>query len=144
MHGSWINSLGAELMGDPGALASSLLQKHFPKFGTFRKSCTYKEVDDSTYNTATGSATPVVLSSTSIEIIFDEFSFTQTQSSTIQGDESNILQIDRKAIFPSLDLAVTPKVNDLIVEGTTTWRVMGISLDPKPAHYELHLRPVNG
>ena len=131
-------------MGEPGALAASLLQKHFPKFGTFRKSCTYNEVGDSGYDTTIGTVTPVVLSSTSIEIIFDEFTFTQTQASTMQGDETRILQIDMKAIFPSLDLSVTPKVNDLIVQDTTTWRVMGISLDPKPAHYELHVRPVDG
>lgn len=131
-------------MSDPGALAASLLQKHFPKFGTFRKSCTYKEMADSTYNATTGAVTAVVTSTTTINIIFDEFGFTVVNAATSQGDELNILTIDRKAIFPALDLSISPKVNDLIVEGSTTWRVMGISLDPKPAHYELHVRPVDG
>jgi hypothetical protein len=131
-------------MSDPGALAANLLQKNFPKFGTFRKLCTYKDVADPIHDPSTDEVTPVTNSSTQIYIIFDEFNFTLTQAAIMQGDESNIISVDRKAIFPALDLPVVPKVHDLIVEGSTTWRVMGLSRDPKPAHHELHVRPING
>jgi len=131
-------------MSDPGARSASLLQKHFPKFGTFRKKCTYVVVGVSVYNAAAGTTTPVVVSThTNLYIIFDEFGFTETQAQQIQPDETRVMSVDRKAVFPSLDLSVTPSVNDEITdEGGQKWRVMGLSNDPKPAHHALHVRPI--
>ncbi len=131
-------------MSDPGAKAASLMQKHFPKFGTFRKKCTYVVLGDSVYNAAAGTTTPTVVSThPDLYIIFGEFGFTETQSQQIQPDETPILSVDRKAGFPSLDLSVTPEVNHEITdEDGQKWRVMGLSNDPKPAYHELHVRPI--
>ena len=132
-------------MTDYGTLAATILQKNFDKFGSFRKLCTYTSVGDSVYDPVTGVVVESIASTQPVYIIFDEFSFTTTIAGVMQPDDSSIKEIDKKAIFPSLDLAVTPKVNDKITDDNSViWRVMGISIDPKPAHYELHVRPISG
>lgn len=132
-------------MVDPGLLATQLLQKNFPKFGSFRKSCVYHSMLDMEYDPETGSTTEIPNPENppqDLYIIFDEFGFTKNQSGERQNLEEPILSIDKKAIFPSLDLPFMPRVNDQIVdEENLVWIVIGISEDPKPAHFELHVRP---
>lgn len=132
-------------MEDPGELAARLVQKHMPKLGTLRKSCTYKEMTDDTYDTSNGNATDVsVATFPGIMIVFAAFNFTKTLAGIMQNDEKVILDIDKKAIFPSLDLSIAPKVNDQIVAPDgVIWRVMGIGGDPKPAIHTLHVRPLD-
>lgn len=132
-------------MADPGALAASLIQTHFPKFGTNRKECDYRQMGETTYNTATQTGTPVISQThPGLFIIFANFNFTQTQAGEMQKDGEPILSIDKKAIFPALDLPFPPQANDRIVDDENiVWRVMGISGDPKPAIHTLHVRPLN-
>lgn len=126
-------------MGDPKILAANLLQKHFPKFGTFRKSCTYKETGDASYNTSTGVPTPVVISTqANVQMIFDS----AAKYATSFPENVDIKETDEVVIFPQLDLVVTPSVNDLIIDDQgTTWNVVAIGKDPGPVHYELLVRP---
>lgn len=129
---------------DPYQLAQNLLQKHFPKFGGIRKSTTYQVVADSVYDAETGSTTNTVTASyPDVLMIWDEFSFSITYAQVKKFDDSTILSIDRKVIFPSLDLPVAPAPGDRVVDDSSvTWSIIGISVDPADAHYELHVRPL--
>lgn len=132
-------------MADYGALAESLLQKHFPKFGTFRTLCSYTVVANAVYTPSSGNVAPVVTKVISgVFFIFADFSNTQTQAATKRADDIAILSIDQNAIIPALDLpGVSPKPGDLITDDTgAIWKVMAKGKDPKPAHYALHVRPV--
>ena len=70
------------MAADPGALAASLVQEHFPKFGTNRKECDYRQMGETTYNTATQTGTPVISQThPGLFIIFANFNFTRKQES---------------------------------------------------------------
>jgi len=123
-------------MRDPATTMQTLLQKHFPKFGGIRKYCNYQSLENPTYDPDTKTVTAGTISANEyLWIIFDSYSL-------VLVDDELILGIDKKAIFPALDLSVTPKINDIIVDGDLEmWNVIGVSPDPAEAHYELHVRP---
>ena len=129
-------------MTDPMVMAQKLLQKHFPKFGTFRRSCSYKEMDNSTYNAVTGAVTEVVVSTQDfVQIIFDYPSVRQGRY-VLFGHELIVHSINRVAIIPTLDLNVIPEAKDQIVDPDgVVWVVLAIADDPGPVHYELLIRP---
>ncbi len=78
-----------------------------------------------------------------VEIVFDEFTFSINSAQVQQNDEVPVLSIDRKAIFPVLNLTVKPSINDRIVDpDSVIWRVIGIGGDPMDAHHSLHIRPI--
>lgn len=126
-------------MTDPMELAQKLMQKNFPKFGNFRRPCIYDEMDDSNYNTGSGGATEVILSTQEfVQIIFDD----PAAYSESFGDNVTVKTTDKVAIVPSLDLDVEPKVKDQIIDpNSITWVVEAIGTDPGPIHYELLIRP---
>jgi len=128
---------------DPKKLAQNLIKKNFVKFGGIRKECTYKSITVPSYDAQTGVVSaPISTSYAGIKIIFDEFSTTVNNYPNFRKDDSSILAIDKIAIFPVLDLAVIPKVEDEIVDNNSVaWRIKGVSVDPAEAHYELHVRP---
>lgn len=132
-------------MSDPGALAASLLQKNFSKFGSFRVKCNYQKVGNSVYTPSNGNASPVIESvQAGVYFIFADFTYTQTMNAQQQKDDEKILDIDKNAIVPALDLKTIPSVGDLITDDQgIVWRVMGRGSDPKPAVYQLHVRPVS-
>ena len=105
---------------------------------------TYQELTVAVYDASTKVIDQTVVSSHSIQMVWDEFSFTENKAAIHKFDDSPILSIDRIVIFPSLDLPVEPSVNDRIVDDSSNeWSVLGISKDPAGAHYELHVRPAN-
>lgn len=123
-------------MADPGKLARDLIQKHFPKFGSIRRLCTYKALPDPAYDVDTKAVTAVATTTASIYIIFDEIKVKQ-------DDDVPILSIDRLAIFPKLDLSITPRVGDTIDDDEgIIWSVVGLGKDPASAAHSLHIRPV--
>jgi len=128
-------------MSDPGVLARTLIQKYFPKFGTIRKQIEYRKMSDTNYTP--GNIQVSVLSSHTLDVIWDEFSFTSTMAALLQKDDSAILDVDKKVIFPALDLPVSPALTDRIVDDSgDTWAIMAIAADPADAHFELHVRPI--
>lgn len=126
-------------MTDPMILAQTLLQKNFPKFGKFRRSCSYKEMDNSNYNSGNGTAAEVVVSTQDfVQIIFDDAG----EYATSFGDNVTVKITDKVAIVPSLDVTVTPKVKDQIIDPDgVIWVVEGIGTDPGPVHWSLLVRP---
>lgn len=128
-------------MADYGDLARAQVQKHFPKFGTFRRSVTYNSKGNDLYDTTTGVVTPDPGGTATLFVIFLSFGILRTSAAERQIDDAPVLAQDRKVIFPAADLPYTPKVGDIITEGSTQWRVIGVNDDPKPAHYALHVRP---
>lgn len=118
--------------------AALTLQNKWPVFVKYgvTKSCVYQSMLPSEY--AGGNVSKAVDSSTNLEIIFDKINVSLVDGSTI-------LAIDKWAIFPSLNLPVVPKINDLIVDSSLReWEVKDIIEDPVDAHYDLRVRPING
>ncbi len=127
-------------MADPGQLARDLIQQHFPKFGSIRKACTYRQMEEPVYD---GNVTEAIKAEYPVMIIWDDFSFTQTIAGISKFDDSTILSIDRIVIFPALDLPVVPDMIDRIVDDSSVlWAFVGIAQDPADAHYEIHVRPL--
>jgi hypothetical protein len=123
-------------MADPGKLARDLIQKHFPKFGSIRRLCTYKAIPDPTYDVDTKTVSAVATTAASIYIVFDDIKVKQ-------DDDITTLSIDRLAIFPKQDLSVAPRVGDTIDDDESiVWNVIGLGKDPAGAAHSLHIRPV--
>jgi len=128
-------------MADPGKLMRDLLQKNFSKFGSIRRLCDYSSMQDPVYDADTKEVTVTATSVESVYIIFDSIALNSIFMK--QEDDVTPLSIDRLAIFPKLDLLVTPHVGDMIEDDDgVVWNVIGIGVDPAGAHYELHIRPV--
>jgi hypothetical protein len=130
-------------MADPRVLIQNLLYKNFPKFGGIRKSCTYKSIAfPAAYDIDTGIVSTTFTDYTGIMIIFDEITSTINIYPKFKRDDESFLSIDKVAIFPSLALAVEPKVGDVIVDNANVnWKVQGVATDPASGHYALHVRP---
>jgi len=119
-----------------GFSAPAILKDKWPLFVKYgaTKTCVYQSMADSDY--AGGNVTKPVDSSHTLEIVFDKITASLV-------DESTILFIDRVAIFPSLNLPVVPKINDLIVDSSLReWEVKDVVADPVDAHFELRVRPI--
>ncbi len=132
-------------MADPGVLAAELMQKHWPKFGSILKDSTYTPTKNSSYDAVSGVVTelPDPLVEYSIKVIYDQFPQTKMYSPIAKG-ETEVLSIDRIAMFPALDLPVVPQIDDRLKEVASNdqWRVVGILTDPASGHYSLHVRPI--
>jgi len=116
--------------------APAILKDKWPLFVKYgaTTSCVYQEKGNSDYDG--NDVTKPTLSSHSLEIVFDKI-----KTSLVDG--STIKIIDRIAIFPSLNLPVEPKINDLIVDSSLKeWKVKDTDKDPLGAHYELRVRPI--
>ena len=115
------------------------VQKYWPIFiqNGLTKSCTYQVTPKQVYDPNSGTVTGPPTATYPIEVIFDEFS-----SLAIDGEAIRV--IDRKALFPVLDLPVVPRIDDRIVSpSNVTWRIVsGPPSDPADAHYSLHVRPL--
>jgi len=128
-----------------GVDAAKLLSdnwKHFVNNGA-TKTTVYKEMGVATYDANSGGSTQPEVSAHTVEMVWDEFSFTLTRSPEGSVDDRAIYEIDKKLIFPSLHLPIVPKVGDHVEEGGVAWLVKGVSVDPVTAHYELHVRPLD-
>lgn len=125
--------------------AALILQAKWPLFTKHgaTKTCVYQSMLDSDYTG--GNVTKPIDSSHSLEIVFDSLGGGSLQKyQQTLSDGSTIRTIDRVAIFPSLNLPVVPKINDLIVDPSLTeWEVKAVSEDPVDAHFELWIRPIN-
>jgi len=130
-------------MADYGELARAQVQKHFPKFGSFRRYVTYtSKPGRDGYNADNGVVTPNLGGTKELWVIFLAFG-QQRGMADKQFDDEPVLAKDRKVIFPAADLPFIPTAGDLIESEGVTWRVMGVNDDPKPAHFALHARPLN-
>lgn len=130
-------------MTDPGVLAQELLQKHWSKFGTVRIPCVYTSVTDGSYDTATGVSTSNSDSTYNLTVIFDEFNISNSYATIAQTKQVEVQSKDKIAIFPVLDLIVTPKINDTILDtDLVTWRVISLGSDAANVAHNLHVRPV--
>lgn len=125
-------------MADPGALAAGLLQKHFPKFGSFRRAVVYQSYPAASYNAETGLVTMGEPATQSLYGIF-----TKAGRSLVEFEDNDpTLNIQSSVIFPALDLTVIPKIGDVILDGTVKWVVISLDSDPGPAHYSLLCRAI--
>ena len=126
---------------DPGQILQDQLKKQFPKFGSIRKSCIYRQMDSSGYDADSGLVTPVEVGQFPLMIIFDNASGAAMMNIGLAEDTSIIRNL-KVAIFPALELPIEPHEGDIITrEDSSQWAVIGIIPDPAKAHWELVVRP---
>lgn len=132
-------------MADPGQTIQQEIQKNFPQFGSIRKQVTYHSVDLVVdYHTDTGDfdQSPPVN-----QIVWGIFVSVQGGSSPDQAKVTDqVVQSKNKAILiPQLDLEVTPKLDDELTEvvAGTSWRVVGVKIDPADGLWKLTLKPIS-
>ncbi len=120
----------------------ALIQANWPKFTAngLTRATTYQQLDSAAYDANAGTVTHSVVSSATLEMVWDDFS----NKRETKFDDSTILAIDRVVIFPSLGLPVEPSTNDRVVDDSSdVWNIIQIAGDPAEGHYELHVRPVD-
>lgn len=111
--------------------------------GYTQKSVTYRQKANVGYDASDGTITdggdqdfPGLL------VMIASYSATANQSGNMEVTDEVVLKIDRKIVFPALDLPVDPKVNDQIIHGSILYRVIGTQSDPGPTVRILHCRPI--
>ncbi len=105
----------------------------FSAAGNIKTSVTYHSTGTNAYNTSTGAMTETGGQDLSVSVMFTNY-----EQEEIDGDV--ILTTDQKALIPTLNLSVTPKITDTIIAGSETWQVQGKKTDPAEAMWEIQLR----
>lgn len=102
--------------------------------GDIRESATYGGVSTVVYDPATGTMVTTTSGGGIVKMVFTSFAF-------MEIDGSAVLANDRKAIIPTLDLAIVPTLNDTITRADgSAWNVIGIKTDPAGAAWVLQIR----
>ena len=126
---------------DPGQILQEQIQKNFPKFGSIRRSCIYRQMGSADYDADTGTVNPEEIAQFPLLVIFDNVSPSALSNLNLQADSEATRNL-KVAIFPALDLPIEPMINDIIVrEDSSQWAVIGVIPDPAKAHWELVVRP---
>jgi hypothetical protein len=126
---------------DPGQILRDQIQKNFPKFGSIRQSCIYRQMNSADYDADSGLVTPDEGGQYPLLIIFDNAS-AGAMSNVGLAEDSSIIRDVKVAIFPALDLPIEPQIGDIIIrEDSSQWAVIGVIPDPAGAHWELVVRP---
>ncbi len=105
---------------------------------------TYQRMSEASYDAGNGVVTHAVEAEyPGIEVIWSEFGFSISSAGINKFDDSSILSIDRKLIFPTLLLPVVANIGDRVVDDSgNIWNIRGIGVDPANAGYKLHVRPI--
>lgn len=114
------------------ALFQNLAKTVFDIFDDIADSRTYRSYTASTYSLATGKATQGYTDYQIRSIL--------TEINEDRDNFSDILSKDRKVIFPFKEASFTPRNGDVIIDGSTTFQVIEIKLDPADAAYILQVR----
>jgi hypothetical protein len=78
-----------------------------------------------------------------IDAVWLDFKISMSRASLAKADDSTTLFVDKKVIFPALELPVTPRLTDKVVDDSNNeWSIIGIETDPARAHYTFHIRPL--
>lgn len=93
---------------------------------------TYRAAGTPSYNATTGAST---LTMTDYTV---PATFARYRKEDIDGDA--IRPEDQKCLIGATHLAVTPTLNDTIVNGATTWVVQGAQIDPAGALWVIQVR----
>ncbi len=75
-------------------------------------------------------------------IILDQYTLSELMSQYQRGDEEAIRNTDQKAMIPSLDLSVTPQMNDFIEINDVRWQVQAKKIDTAEALWTLRIREI--
>ena len=128
-------------MADPQAILQQQLKKNFPKFGNIRQPVIYQVMATALYDPGVGIPIDNVEAEYPLMVIFDVATLGAQGNVQVDEDTTNVREL-RVALFPALDLPVTPKNGDRIIkEDSSEWGVVGVIPDPAGAHYELVIRP---
>lgn len=130
-------------MADPGELIKQQVQKHFPKFGSLRKDCTYQHLGNQDYIPGNVPADNIIAEYPLKIIVYPVTGSLLSAVSVMVDDQADILKT-RAAVFPALDLPIAPVEKDTILfpgEGGR-WEIIGLSPDPAPGSYEIVIKPM--
>jgi len=75
-------------------------------------------------------------------ILLDQYTLSELMSQYQKGDEEAIRDTDQKAMIPSLDLPVTPQMNDFIEINDIRWQVQAKKIDAAEALWTLRIREI--
>ena len=99
-----------------------------------QETATYSGVTTTAYDPATGTITETSGGGGVVKMVFMSFSF-------MEIDGVAVLANDRKVIIASLDLDVTPTLNDTITRADgSAWNVIASKTDPAGAAWVLQIR----
>jgi len=117
-----------------GTTVQTAVQAAFDILDDMLTTVTYrsKSSGSATYNTTTGAVSESYTSYSVAGLLV------RYQSQEI--DNVVIQPTDQKLLVPALDLAVVPKLNDVVVIGSVNWQVMNFSKDPAAAMYIIQIR----
>ncbi len=102
--------------------------------GNIVVSTNYQSFVSSSYNATTGVMTTTYSTVTGVSVIFDAFRLEQI-------DGQNIKPEDKLGLVAQVQIpGITPGANDLVSEGTETWNVVKVRVDPAGAMWELQVR----
>jgi len=75
-------------------------------------------------------------------IILDQYTLSELMSQYQRSDAEAIRNTDQKAMIPSLDLPVTPQMNDFIEINEIRWQVQAKKIDAAEALWTLRIREI--
>lgn len=115
-------------------LAQTIAKTGFTAAGNIPRPCLYrsKTAASPSYNSATGAVTDLY-TDYSVSMIFGKFKTTEIDGQAIRLS-------DTKAMIPSIDLAVSPKENDIVIRDGIVLEVIKIKVDPAEALWVFQLR----
>lgn len=112
----------------------NVAQTAIAALGDIPVSTNYLAHVSTSYNASAGTPTTTYSSTQGVTIVFENFRIEQV-------DGQNVKPEDKRALVAAKDITgVTPGVDDVIIEGSTTWRVQRVAVDPAGALYELQVR----
>ena len=108
------------------------VQSGLKGLGNLQPNLTYQAAGTPSYNATTG-ASSVTTTSYTVPGTFAAYRKDEIDGQVIRPE-------DQKCLIGALALPVTPTVNDQIVNGTETWLVVGVRIDPAGALWVLQVR----
>ncbi|KPK01863.1 MAG: hypothetical protein AMK71_04125 [Nitrospira bacterium SG8_35_4] len=75
-------------------------------------------------------------------ILLDQYTLSELMSQYQLKDAEAILDTDQKAMIPSLDLPVTPNMNDFIEINDVRWQIQAKKIDPAESLWILRIREI--
>ncbi len=102
--------------------------------GNVAVSTNYRAFVSTTYNASTGVATTTYTTTAGVSVVFDAFRLEQIDGEKVKPE-------DKIALVAQVQISgTTPNDNDQITEGTKTWNVVKVGVDPAGALWSLQIR----
>ena len=115
------------------ATIQAAVSNAFNGLGDLKQLITHRAISGTTYDPGTGEVTPTTVEQPNVPAVFTEYA-------TREIDGTTIVSGDIALLIPTTSLNVTPKVDDIFVDGTDEWRVVNLMIDPANALWTIQVR----